>query len=76
MIQSVLEYNLSCFSFEFVLLIFGQGKWEGRQSVSSTKFVQSGCVQLRIPRNHTSGVANLQSSVMKSQVRKTINSSS
>ena len=42
----------------------------------STKFVQSGCVQLRIRRNHVSGVANLQSSVMKSQVRKTINSSS
>ena len=32
MSQSVLEYNLSCFSFKFFLLIFGKGLWESRQS--------------------------------------------
>ena len=76
MSQSVLEYNLSCFSFKFFSSDFRSRQVGGSSELSSTKFVQSGCVQLRILRNHTSGVANLQSSVMKSQVRKTVNSSS
>ena len=75
MSQSGLQYNLCVFP----LIFFSdfRSRQVGESSdLSSAKPVQSDCVQLISPRNHTSGVGNLQSSVMKSQVRKTINSSS
>ena len=76
MSQRVLEHNLLCFSLSFFFSDFRSRQVAESSELSSAKPVQSGCVQLRILRNHTSGVANLQSSVMKSQVRKTVNSSS
>ena len=75
MSQRVLEHNLLCFSLSF-FSDFRSRQVAESSELSSAKPVQSGCVQLISPRNHTSGVGNLQSSLMKSQVRKTINSSS
>ena len=73
--QRVLEHNLLCFSLSF--FFWFSLKASGRVvRVIQCKTCSKRLCSLISPWNHTSGVGNLQSSLMKSQVHKTINSSS